>query len=75
MDYNAYRIIPASELKALEESGLILYVEEQRVSLDGTMYMVELTSGVSDIGEHINHDEALHVISTPEWSSNHDYEL
>lgn len=74
MDYNAYRVIPASELKAMEESGLILYIEDQRVNADGTMYIVELASGLDDGEEHMNHAETLSLISTPEWSSNHDYE-
>ncbi|MCP4587452.1 hypothetical protein, partial [Pseudoalteromonas sp.] len=43
-------------------------LDEQRVSKDGNLYMVEFTDDYTDDEPYLTHAEAIALIETPEWA-------
>ena len=69
MDSNRYRIITAEALQSIALDSIIGGLDEQRVSNDGMLYMVELAEDYTDDEPYLTHAEAIAIIATPEWDS------
>ena len=67
MASNRYRIITAETFQRIPMDGIVGTPEEQRVSNDGTLYMVERAEGFTSNDRWITHEEAIVIIGTPEW--------
>lgn len=68
MGYNRYRIITAEALQNMSLDGIVGDLDEQRVSKDGNLYMVEFTDDYTDDEPYLTHAEAIALIETPEWA-------
>lgn len=75
MGSNRYRIITAEALQGIALDSIIGGLDDQRVSNDGMLYMVELEDNYTDDEPYLTHSEAIAIIETPEWDSTHNDDI
>lgn len=66
---NYYRIISIDALSRIPIEGIRGGADSQRVSIDGMSVIVERESGFAVNSRWITHEQALAVVSGPDWAS------
>lgn len=63
-----YRIVDIELLSRVPFDGLHGNRTTQRTSIDGTKAIVERKEGYTTNERWMNHDDALLIVATPEWT-------
>lgn len=64
-----YFVVPTDMINSLDFNSLEDMPNFVRKSLDGTMCIVQYTGSLELLGFFLNHEEALTLMATPEWSA------
>ena len=63
-----YRVVSSEVFERIPFDGLVGHRPTQRMSIDGTQFIVERAAEFSKNSRWMNHAEAVAFVAAPEWN-------